>query len=48
MRGGEMPPPASPRPDPAQVDAVVAFLKNEFLRADLSQKPDPGRVTARR
>jgi hypothetical protein len=48
MRGGEMPPPASPRPDPAQVDAVLAFLKNEFLRADLSQKPDPGRVTARR
>src|SRR5258706_7563473 len=48
MRGGEMPPPAAPRPDPEQVAAVVAFLKNEFLRADLSQKPDPGRVTARR
>jgi mono/diheme cytochrome c family protein len=48
MHGGEMPPPAAPRPDPAQLQAVVAFLKSEFLHADLAQKPDPGRVTARR
>src|SRR6266851_1161382 len=48
MHGGEMPPPAAPRPDPEKVQAVVAFLKSEFLHADLAQKPDPGRVTARR
>jgi hypothetical protein len=48
IKGGEMPPPAAPRPNPEQVAAVVDFLKAEFQRIDLAQKPDPGHVTARR
>jgi mono/diheme cytochrome c family protein len=45
---GEMPPPGMPRPDPAQVKAVTAWLEAEFESADAALPPDPGRVTARR
>ena len=50
LQGGEMPPPALPRTDEmtAQIASAVAFAQNEFKRADALEKPDPGRVTARR
>ncbi len=48
IRAGEMPPKGTPRPPQAQVDALLAFVKAEFDRADKNVKPDPGRVTARR
>ena len=43
VKSGGMP----PLPD-ATKQAFVAFLENEFDRADKLAKPDPGRVTARR
>ncbi len=46
IRAGEMPPKGMPRP--AQMDAVIQYLLDEFARADRNLKPDPGRVTARR
>jgi hypothetical protein len=46
IRSGEMPPKGIPRP--AQMDAVIQYLQDEFARADRNLKPDPGRVTARR
>ncbi|MEO8373296.1 MAG: DUF1592 domain-containing protein [Candidatus Solibacter sp.] len=46
IRSGEMPPKGTPRP--AELDAVVQYLAEEFEKADRSVKPDPGRVTARR
>ncbi|MCX6626748.1 MAG: DUF1592 domain-containing protein [Candidatus Solibacter sp.] len=46
MRSGEMPPKGIPRP--AQMNAVIQYLRDEFDRADRNLKPDPGRVTARR
>ena len=46
IRAGEMPPKGVPRP--AQMDAVIQFLTDEFEKADRNIKPDPGRVTARR
>jgi hypothetical protein len=45
---GEMPPQGMPRPTPAQLDLFAHYLQGEFARMDASQKPDPGRVTARR
>jgi mono/diheme cytochrome c family protein len=48
MQTGEMPPKGAPKPDPAEVKRVIAFLEGEFTRLDKSVKPDPGRVTARR
>ncbi len=48
LRTGEMPPKEMPRPDQARLKAVIDWLENEFHRADLLAKPDPGRVTARR
>ena len=48
IRSGEMPPKGMPRPPQSQIDALLAFLKTEFDRADRDVKPDPGRVTARR
>src|ERR1035437_6328090 len=45
IRSGEMPPKGIPRP--AQLDAVIQYLGDEFAKADRSLKPDPGRVTAR-
>src|SRR5450432_3535873 len=46
IRAGEMPPKGMPRP--AQMDAVIQYLQDEFEKADRNIKPDPGRVTARR
>ena len=46
IRAGEMPPKGIPRP--AQMDAVIQCLLDEFAKADRNLKPDPGRVTARR
>ena len=48
MRAGEMPPEGLPRPNEAQLKAVMQWLEGEFARADRLIKPDPGRVTARR
>ena len=48
MRTGEMPPKGAPRPDEAEIKAVIAWLEKEFARLDRLVKPDPGRVTARR
>ena len=48
MQTGEMPPKGMPRPDKAQMDAVMLWLEKEFARLDKLVKPDPGRVTARR
>ena len=48
LRAGEMPPAGMPRPDEAELKAVVGWIEGEFRRADLSAKPNPGRVTARR
>src|SRR3954470_9563722 len=50
MKAGEMPPSALPRTDEmkAQIATAVAFAEGEFKRADSLEKPDPGRVTARR
>jgi mono/diheme cytochrome c family protein len=48
IQTGEMPPKGAPKPDPAEVKKVIAFLESEFTRLDKLVKPDPGRVTARR
>ncbi|MFN7926339.1 MAG: DUF1587 domain-containing protein [Blastocatellia bacterium] len=48
IQTGEMPPKGAPRPDPEEVQKVVAFLTAEFARLEKPAKPDPGRVTARR
>jgi mono/diheme cytochrome c family protein len=47
VEAGEMPPPGAPK-DAAQLNAMLAFLKKAFERADRNLKPDPGRVAARR
>ena len=46
LRAAEMPPKGIPRPP--ELDAVIQYLQSEFDKADRNQKPDPGRVTARR
>jgi mono/diheme cytochrome c family protein len=48
LKAGEMPPPGMPRPDAAELKAVIAWIEGEFARIDASAKPDPGRVTAHR
>ena len=48
IRNGEMPPKGLPKPEAAQVDALVKYVRGEFEKADRNVKPDPGRVTARR
>src|ERR1035438_9045548 len=45
IRSGEMPPKGIPRP--AQMDAVIQYLQDEFAKADRNIKPEPGRDTAR-
>ncbi len=47
LKAGEMPPEDVLRPD-QEIAAAVKFLDAEFVRADATMKPDPGRVTARR
>ncbi len=48
LKTGEMPPKSAPRPEPAELKAVIAWIESEFAIADRNVKPDPGRVTARR
>jgi hypothetical protein len=48
LHNGEMPPKGMPRPNEAELEAVIRGLENLFERADQQLKPDPGRVTARR
>jgi mono/diheme cytochrome c family protein len=48
VQAGEMPPPGAAKPAEAAVRAFVTTIKGEFDRADATEKPDPGRVTARR
>jgi mono/diheme cytochrome c family protein len=48
LRSGEMPPKGMPRPDQTQIDALSAYIKGEFEKADKLVPADPGRVTARR
>ena len=45
---GEMPPEGRPRPDPETVKAVLEWIESRPNRPSRSQRPDPGRVTARR
>jgi len=42
----EMPPEKKPRPDKAEKDAFLSYVKDVFKRAEAN--PDPGRVTIRR
>jgi hypothetical protein len=48
LQTGEMPPKGAPRPEAAEVKAVIGWIEGEFARVDKLVKPDPGRVTARR
>ena len=48
IRTGEMPPEDEPRPTPAQLRLVTAWVDAQILRADRTTPPDPGRVTIRR
>ncbi|MCI0391605.1 MAG: DUF1592 domain-containing protein [Acidobacteria bacterium] len=48
LQSGEMPPKGVPRPNEAELKAVIRWIESEFARADRLVKPDPGRVTARR
>ena len=47
LRTGAMPPAGRPRPEPADYDAVVAWLETELDRVALAD-PDPGRPTLHR
>jgi hypothetical protein len=48
LRSGEMPPKGLPRPSPEDVQTVAGWIDDQFDRADLSARPDPGRLTAHR
>lgn len=48
LASGEMPPAGMPKPAPANIAAVDAFIREQFVAADAAIEPDPGRVTARR
>jgi mono/diheme cytochrome c family protein len=48
IRTGEMPPEDEPRPTPAELRLVTAWVDAQILRADRTTPPDPGRVTIRR
>jgi mono/diheme cytochrome c family protein len=47
LRGGMMPPPGMPRPDPATVNSFVAFLETSLDQAALAS-PNPGTVALHR
>jgi mono/diheme cytochrome c family protein len=47
LRGGAMPPPGSPRPDPATLKAFIASLETSLDRS-AAAKPDPGRPSVHR
>src|SRR5215510_14922501 len=48
LSAGQMPPEGAPRPEAAELKAVIQWIQSEFERADRMVRPDPGRVTARR
>lgn len=48
IRTGQMPPPGSPRPDPADAKAMTTWVMGELVRLDKAIQPQPGQVTARR
>src|SRR5665213_260449 len=48
LKAGEMPPPGTPKPAPADTAVVTAFLESEFARQDAAVRPEPGPVSARR
>jgi hypothetical protein len=47
LRGGMMPPPGMPRPDPATIHSFVSFLENQLDQAALAS-PNPGTVSLHR
>jgi hypothetical protein len=47
LRGGMMPPPGMPRPDPATLNSFVTFLETSLDRAALAS-PNPGTVSLHR
>ncbi|MBI1353157.1 MAG: DUF1592 domain-containing protein [Acidobacteria bacterium] len=47
LQKGLMPPPGTPKPDEAERDAVIAWMREQVDRA-AGQDVDPGRVTVRR
>ena len=47
-RSGKMPPPGSPAPDPAAVQAVTDWIGSRLAQLEARREPRPGRVTARR
>src|ERR1700682_1792320 len=47
LRGGMMPPPGMPRPDPATVTSFVTFLETSLDQAALAS-PNPGTVALHR
>ncbi len=48
VRAGEMPPKGMPRPDPAAIARVTAWIEGQFTESDRNTPPDPGRLTAHR
>ena len=48
LGAGEMPPPGMPRPPKAGLEMVAGWIQQALERVDQRNKPDPGRVTARR
>jgi mono/diheme cytochrome c family protein len=48
MRTGEMPPKGMPRPEKAEIEKLCGWIESQFEHADLTAKPNPGRVTAHR
>jgi hypothetical protein len=48
LQTGDMPPKPLPRPASKQQEAVASWIDSSLKRLDAEQKPDPGRVTARR
>jgi Protein of unknown function (DUF1587)/Protein of unknown function (DUF1595)/Planctomycete cytochrome C len=48
IASGTMPPKGFPRPPQTDVDAVSKWIGSQLEAVELSIKPDPGRVTARR
>ncbi len=48
LQAGEMPPKGRPRPDQAQLAAVISWIERELLRHSHAPGPTAGHVTARR
>lgn len=48
VRAGEMPPEEGAQPEPAEREAVLAWLTAELAEPDCTQPQDPGRVALRR